>query len=318
MMRGLLIALILCFAALPAAAQIDPAAPEGCAAPELRALATVGMITDVVREVGGSCVAVTGLMGTGVDPHLYLATEADVELLFEAQIIFYGGLNLEARLTGVFEQVERGLGTPVVAVSESIPEELILQGLGYDAPDPHVWMDVSLWMYAVEAIRDALIERLPGRAGYLRANAEAYLDALEDLDAYVREQIARIPAEQRLLVTAHDAFQYFSRAYGIDVYAPQGITTAAEAGVDDIRATIALLIERQIPALFVETSVAPDVVEAIQAGARARGLDVQIGGSLFSDALGEEGTPEGTYIGMIRHNADTIAAALSGSAEQES
>lgn len=318
MHRTLALLILVLLVAVPAAAQTETTdAVPGCETPELRALATIGMITDVVNQVGGDCVVVTGLMGTGVDPHLYLATESDVDLLFEAEVIFYGGLNLEARLTDVFEQIESGLGTPVIAVSENVPEELVLLEPATETTDPHVWMDVQLWMYAVEAIRDGLIDALPEREAYLNANADTYLEALEELDTYVREEIARIPEGQRLLVTAHDAFQYYSRAYGIDVYAPQGITTAAEAGVDDIRETISILVERQIPALFVETSVAPDIVEAIQAGAQARGLDVQIGGSLFSDALGESGTPEGTYIGMIRHNTDTIVAALMGDAGEE-
>ena len=307
----LLLALVLL--GIPADAQ----AATGCSAPEINAVATVGMIADVVRNVGGTCVEVTALMGAGVDPHLYTATERDVETLFEADIIFFGGLNLEARLIDVFEQIEAGLGKPVVAVSENVPEESRLDDPNYDAPDPHVWMDVQLWMDAAEAIAAGLSTYSPARAAYFAENADAYLAEMQSLDDYVREQIARIPEASRVLVTAHDAFQYFSRAYDIEVYAPQGITTEAEVGVQDIRQTIGLLVERDIPAIFVETSVSPDVIEAIIAGAEAQGHNVVIGGTLFSDAMGDEGTPEGTYLGMIRSNTDTIVAGLLGETSEE-
>lgn len=292
---------------LPADAQ---SSVEECAAPEINVLATVGMIADVAANIGGTCVEVRALMGPGVDPHLYSATERDVEYLFDADVIFYGGLHLEARMIDVFEQVREGLHKPVVAVSERVPEELRLSADDY--PDPHVWMDVSLWMSAAEEIRDTLVTYYPAYADYFRANTDAYLAQMSELDQYVRDQIARIPEEQRLLVTAHDAFQYFSRAYGIEVYAPQGISTQAEVGVQDIRDTIRLLVERRIPAIFVETSVSPDVIEAIIAGAEAQGHAVTIGGSLFSDAMGDAGTPEGTYLGMIRANTDTIVSGLLG------
>lgn len=292
-------------------------ADEGCTEPELHAAATVGMIADVVREIGGSCVDVTAMMGPGVDPHLYSATLQDVELLFNADLIFYGGLNLEARLTDVMEQVRSGLNKPVIPVSEAIDPALIHTVPGTNATDPHVWMDVSMWMQAAGAVRDGLIAALPDQQAYLEANAERYLGEMAALDADIRELVATVPPEQRVLVTAHDAFQYFGRAYGIEVHAPQGISTATEAGVQDIRRVIDLLVERHIPAIFVETSVSSDVVEAIQAGARSRGQDVVIGGSLFSDAMGAAGTPEGTYLGMIRANVETIVRALRGEAKDE-
>jgi manganese/zinc/iron transport system substrate-binding protein len=197
-------------------------------------------------------------------------------------------------------------------VSESIPEDQQLIAPHYDAPDPHVWMDVSLWMIVTEAIRDSLVELLPDYEAYFAANTEAYIAEMQALDEYVREQIESIPEQQRILVTAHDAFQYYSRAYGIEVHAPQGITTESEVGVQNIRDTIALLVEREILAIFVETSVSPDVVEAIVEGAQDQGLDLQIGGTLFSDAMGEAGTAEGTYLGMIRANTDTIVGGLTG------
>lgn len=311
-------------AGLPAAAQTAVPTPSptphtvpGCDTPQINVVVTIGMIGDVAANIGGSCVEVVTLMGPGVDPHLYTATERDVERLFEADMVFYGGLNLEARLTDVFEQVGIGLGIPVIAVSEAIPTELILIEPGTDSTDPHVWMDAALWAYAADAIRDGLIARLPANEAYFTANALAYADALADLHAYAIEQIATIPEPQRVLVTAHDAFQYFGRAYEIEVYAPQGITTQAEVGVQDIRETIDLLVERNIPAIFVETSISPDVIEAIVAGAEARGHVIGIGGELFSDAMGADGTPEGTYIGMIRHNVDIVVAGLTSEAQGE-
>lgn len=307
MMRTAIMALLLILlVGVPLQAQAE------CAEPAINVLATVGMIADVAQNIGGDCVQVRALMGPGVDPHLYTATERDVEYLFDADIIFYGGLHLEARMIDVFEQVRTGLNKPVVGVSERIPENLRLLGSDHHTPDPHVWMDVSLWMYIAEQIRDSLIENYPDHAAYFTANADAYLAQMRDLDQYIREQIARIPQEQRVLVTAHDAFQYYSRAYGIEVFAPQGISTQAEAGVQNIRDTVQLLVDRHIPAIFVETSVSPRVIEAIIAGAQAQGHNVVIGGSLFSDAMGDVGTPEGTYLGMIRANTDTIVSSLLG------
>lgn len=276
---------------------------------ETHAVATTGMIADIVRNVGGERISVTQLMGAGVDPHLYTATESDVSTLTEANIIFYNGLFLEARMAEVLEQMSGRMMT--VAVGDAAPEDELLADPQYEGqPDPHIWMDVSLWMQATERVRDALIELDPEGEAVYRENTEAYLAELEELDRYVQEQINTVPEQQRVLVTAHDAFSYFGEAYGIDVFAPQGISTESEAGVEDIRQTIDVLVEREIPAIFVESSVPPDVIEAIVEGARARGHDVSIGGELFSDAMGRLGTPEGTYVGMIRHNVDTIVSAL--------
>lgn len=301
----LLIALLL---VLSGCASADPwsGEPDG----RIRVLATTGMIADVVRNVGGDRVDVIQLMGAGVDPHLYAARESDVVALVRADIIFYNGIHLEARMAEVFERVSSSRLT--VAVGEAVPHERILQAPAFAAGDPHIWMDVQLWMLVTERIRDSLVEFDPEHADAYTVNADAYLRQLRELDDYVRTQLSRVPERQRVLVTAHDAFQYYGHAYDIEVFAPQGITTQAEAGVEDIRRTIDLLAEREIPAIFVESSVPPDVVEAIIEGAEARGHQVVIGGTLFSDAMGSPGTPEGTYIGMIRHNTDTIVSALLG------
>lgn len=292
---------------ISAAAAQDTAA---CETPTLNVVATTGMVADIVRNVGQACVMVTQLMGPGVDPHLYRASEGDVLTLLDADVVFYSGLHLEARLAEIFERMNGMI--PTVAVGERVPEEERLTETSYNQTDPHAWMDVELWAYTVDAIRDELIALDAANEAFYSANAEAYHEELATLDAYVQEQIDRIPEEQRVLVTAHDAFQYFGHGYGIEVFAPQGITTATEAGVNDIRRTIDLLVTRNIPAVFVESSVPPDIVEAIVAGAEAQGHEVTIGGNLFSDAMGDDGTVEGTYIGMIRHNVDTIVGALLG------
>jgi manganese/zinc/iron transport system substrate-binding protein len=294
----------------------------GCAAPAkadtsdiagrpVRVVTTVGMITDIVREVGGERVSVRGLMGPGVDPHLYKASEGDVLRLGTADIIFYGGLHLEAKLAEVLERL--GDRVTTVAVTDGIDRSLLLKPAEFEGQyDPHVWFDVTLWMKAVEQVRDALSQLDPSNAETYRANAEAYLAELADLHAYVRAQAERIPPEQRVLVTAHDAFNYFGRAYGFEVRGLQGISTAAEAGASDVRGLADFLAQRQIRAIFVESSVPVRNVEAVQAAVRSRGWDIAIGGELFSDAMGSEGTAEGTYVGMVRHNIDTIVKALLG------
>ena len=280
----------------------------------IHAVATVGMITDAVERVGGHRVEVEGLMGPGIDPHLYKASEGDLRRLERADVIFYGGLHLEAELADVFERVREQ--RPTRAVTDGIPRARLLRPAGFQgAYDPHVWFDVRLWTLAVQMIRNELIERDPGSAQLYLRNAAAYIHELEELDEYVRGQAARVPPERRLIVTAHDAFNYFGRAYGFEVRGLQGISTATEAGAGDVQALADLIAERRIPAIFVESSVSPRTIEAVRAAVRSRGFDVEIGGHLYSDAMGDAGTPDGTYIGMVRHNVDAIVAGLRGERE---
>jgi manganese/zinc/iron transport system substrate-binding protein len=251
-------------------------------------------------------------MGPGVDPHLYKASEGDVIRLQEADVIFYNGLHLEAQMGDVLERLN-GFGIKTVAVTDQIDRSLLESPLQFQGNyDPHVWFDVTLWMKAVEQVRDTLIEIDPESSSQYEANAEAFLMELEDLHQYVLDQANTIPAEQRILITAHDAFNYFGRAYGFDVRGLQGISTEAQAGTADVQALADFIVENQIPAVFVESSVPQRNVEAVQAAVQAQGFDVKIGGSLYSDAMGSEGTPEGTYVGMVRHNIDTIVSALTG------
>jgi manganese/zinc/iron transport system substrate-binding protein len=277
----------------------------------LQIVTTTSMITDITKVIGGDQVAVNGLMGAGIDPHLYVASEGDMGLLQNADVIFYNGLFLEAQMVEILEQI--GERKTVVPVSRGIDEQQLLPWANYvDEFDPHIWFDVTLWMKAVETVRDTLVEVDAANAATYQANATAYLEELTELDAYVKEQASRLPAEQRIVITAHDAFHYFGRAYGFDVRGLQGISTASEAGTADVQALADFIAEKQIKALFVESSVPVRNIEALQAAVQARGFDVSIGGQLFSDAMGSPDTPEGTYVGMVRHNIDTIVGALLG------
>jgi manganese/zinc/iron transport system substrate-binding protein len=278
----------------------------------VRAVATTGMIADLVKNVGGDRVQVTGLMGPGVDPHLYKASAGDVRTIANSDIVFYNGLHLEAGMAKVFERVADSR-IQTVAVTDLIDREILLAPPEFKGQyDPHVWFDVSMWMQTVEVVRQALSELDPGSAALYARNAEAYLGELRQLNMYVTEQTKRLPADKRVIITAHDAFNYFGRAYGFEVRGLQGISTATEAGTADVSALADLITERQIPAVFIETSVPLRNIEAVQAAVQDRGFDLNIGGSLFSDAMGNPGTPEGTYIGMVRHNIDTIVSALLG------
>lgn len=300
------ILLLLLLLALPACGGDGPATGgDG----RLNIVTTTGHVGDAARIVGGERVNVTTLMGPGIDPHLYVASEGDVRRLTDADVILYNGLFLEARMSNVLEQI--GRQKPVVAVAEVVPEAQRLPSEDYaDAYDPHVWFDVTLWQIVVEAVRDALIAADPDHATVYEANAAAYLAELAELEQYVQAQVARIPPEQRVLITAHDAFGYFGRAYGFEVMGLQGISTEAEASAADVQALADFIAANRIPAIFIESSVPVRTVEAVQAAVAAQGFQVAIGGELFSDALGDPGTPEGAYTGMVRHNVDTIVQAL--------
>ena len=275
-------------------------------------ITTTGMIADITKNVGGDRVQVTALMGPGVDPHLYKASEGDVIRLQDADVIFYNGLHLEAQMGDVLERLNE-FGIKTVAVTDQIDRSLLQSPPEFQGNyDPHVWFDVTLWMKAVEQVRDTLVELDPDSASRYEENAEAYLAELEGLHQYVLGQASTVPASQRILITAHDAFNYFGRAYGFEVRGLQGISTEAQAGTGDVQALANFIVEKQIPAVFVESSVPQRNVEAVQAAVKSRGFEVKIGGSLFSDAMGGEGTPEGTYVGMVRHNIDTIVTALTG------
>ncbi len=300
-----------------AAALLLAAAAAGCvvegeartADGRVTAVATTGMIGDAVERVGGDRVRVETLMGPGVDPHLYKARAGDVRRIAGADVIFYNGLHLEAAMGEVFEEMAGR--TRTVAVTRGIPEARLLAPPDFAyAHDPHVWFDVELWMEVVREVARALEAEDPAGAETYRANARAYLAELAALDRWVEARIATLPPERRVLVTAHDAFAYLGRAYGVEVRGLQGISTVAEAGTADVQGLAAFIVERRLPAVFVESSIPRRTVEAVQAAVRARGFEVRIGGSLYADAMGDAGTPEGTYVGMVRHNVNTLVEAL--------
>jgi manganese/zinc/iron transport system substrate-binding protein len=277
---------------------------------------TTGMVNDIVQQVAGDRAEVTGIMGTGVDPHLYKPTASDNSKLRSADVIFYSGLLLEGRMDEVLKTAHER-GKPVYAVTEGIDPDYIRHPPGFAGhPDPHVWGDVTAWSAAAGFVAEKLAEFDPPHADEYRQDAERYRAELAELDAYVRQVIASIPEGQRHLVTAHDAFEYFSHAYGIPVQSVLGITTESEAGVDDINQLVDFLVENKVPAVFIESSVNSRNIEAVIEGAAQRGWSVRIGGELFSDAMGAPGTYEGTYIGMIDHNATVIARALGGEAPE--
>jgi manganese/zinc/iron transport system substrate-binding protein len=284
------------------------AAGEGGAADgSLEVVTTIGMLADAVENIGAERVTVEALMGPGVDPHLYKASEGDVQRLADADLVIFGGLHLEAKLADVLERIgERG-----AAATAALDRDRLLAPPEFKGQyDPHVWFDVALWADVVRHVRDTLIERDPaGRSTYTR-NAKRYLAELADLDTEVRRDLAAIPRDRRVLITAHDAFNYFGRAYDLDVRGLQGISTATEAGTADVRKLAEFIAQRRIPTLFVESSVSPRAIEAVREAVQARGFDVAVGESLFSDAMGDEGTPEGTYVGMVRHNVRAIVEGL--------
>lgn len=283
--------------------------PTALAQSRIQVVTTTSFIADTVARVGGHRVEVTSLMGPGVDPHTYAASARDIHRLRGADIIFFNGLMLEGKMTDLFVQMART--RPTYAVTEDIPRELLRTPAEYEGLyDPHVWFDVRLWMYAVRLIERALTQLDPAGAATYAANARAFLNELSELDTWIRQQVAAIPPERRVLITAHDAFGYFGDAYGFEVRGLQGISTETEAGVRDIQELAEFIVNRRITSIFIETTVPPRPIVAVQAAARARGFEVRIGGELFSDAAGPAGTPEGTYLGMIRHNVNTIVNGL--------
>lgn len=279
------------------------------AAAPLNVVATTGMIADTAQIVGGARVSVQGLMGPGVDPHSYRQTRSDIVALTRADLVLWHGLYLEAQMEDFFGDLSRKQS--VEAVAEDIPSNLLIAHEDYEGRfDPHVWMDPTLWARVVARITETLTDSLPEGKEDFAANAAAFMKELDALDAYSRDVLGKLQPDQRVLLTAHDAFGYFGEAYAFDVIGIQGISTESEAGLNRISELVSELVARDIRAVFVETSVSDRNVRALVEGAAARGHEVTIGGSLFSDSMGVPGTYEGTYLGMIDHNVTTIARAL--------
>ncbi len=280
----------------------------------LQITTTTGMIGDIVRNVAGDRADVHVIISGGADPHLYKPTRSDLVKLHTADVIFYNGLYLEGRLNDILERLGRR-GRTVVAIATALTESGTYAAIhDGNEHDPHIWMDVNGWRAAVDIVRDTMITMDPDGANRYQANAAAYREQLAALDAYARQTLGSIPEHRRILITAHDAFNYLGRAYGLTVRGIQGMSTESEAGVRDIEELIVYIITQNVPAVFVETSVADKNVRALIEGTRARGHALALGGSLFSDAMGLDATYEGTYIGMIDHNVTTITRALGGTA----
>ncbi|MFG0256386.1 MAG: metal ABC transporter solute-binding protein, Zn/Mn family [Phycisphaerales bacterium JB043] len=280
----------------------------------LSIVCTISQVGDAVAQIGGDRADVVTLMGQGVDPHLYKPTRSDMVAMRRADIVFANGLLLEGKMTDALLRL-REAGKPVVFVAESVDAEHLLHPEYFEgASDPHVWMDPGLWAECVEAIASALAEQDPGHASEYEANARAYIERVRELDAYAERVMSTVADDMRVLITAHDAFNYFGRRFGLEVMGIQGISTESEAGVREIEQLVDVLVERNIPAVFMESTVSERNVRALIAGARARGHSVSLGASLFSDAMGAPGTYEGTYIGMLDHNVTSIVRALGGEA----
>lgn len=276
---------------------------------KLNVVTTTTMITDLVKNIGGEAITVNGLMGSGVDPHLYKASEGDVTKLVNADIIFYNGLHLEGKLVEVFEKMGN-TKTPIALADELDKSGLI--GSDYFASnyDPHVWFNIEYFKQFAEKVSSILSEKNPENKALFEANTKAYIAKLNTLQETINTTIATLPEEKRILVTAHDAFNYFGKAYNFEVVGLQGLSTATEAGVQDVQKLAAFIIEKKIKAIFVESSVPKRTIEALQAAVKSKGHNVEIGGTLYSDALGTAGTIEGTYIGMFEYNVTTIVGAL--------
>ncbi|MEH7392865.1 zinc ABC transporter substrate-binding protein [Bacillus sp. JJ1503] len=270
---------------------------------------TISQIADAVKNIGGDKVDVQSLMGPGTDPHLYKATQGDIGKLQKADVIFYNGLHLEGKMLDVLEKMNKD--KPTYAIGESLKEEeLLLKADGKGAIDPHIWFDIDLWTGALKEVEKGLIKADPDNKAYYEKNAQEYFNKLKELKEFAAAEMEKIPSEQRVLVTAHDAFGYFGAAFNMEVEGLQGLSTDAEYGLGDVQKIVELLVTRNIKAVFIESSISERSINAVIEGAKKKGHDVKIGGELYSDAMGEEGTEEGTYIGMYKHNVNTIVNSM--------
>lgn len=276
----------------------------------LNIVATTTMLADLSRVIGGEHVNVDGLMGPGIDPHLYQASAGDVTLMQNADVVVYNGLHLEGKMGEIFQSLTNR-GSTVICIEDGLPKDQLLSWEDDSSVhDPHIWFQVSLWKSAAKTVADRLSEADPSHAQAYKKNLEAYTLELEKLDTYIRDRINEIPKDQRVLITAHDAFQYFGKAYGLEVRGLQGISTDAEAGTADVSTLADFITKRKIKAVFVESSVPPKTIEALQAAVKSKGFDVAIGGELYSDSLGGKNSGAETYLLTVKANVDTIVGAL--------
>lgn len=309
--RGTLLSVSLVFLQLVTGCQTAGRESVDLSSRVIQVVATTSMIAEMVREVGGERVHVEGLMGPGVDPHLYKASEGDVARMAGADVVFYNGLHLEGKMVEIFEQMH-AFGVPAFAVSDAVPPDRLLESdLFVGNFDPHIWFAADLWRLVALAVAEDLASIDPGSQNLYRSNAEAFAAVIAEADTYVRGRAKELPPESRILVTSHDAFGYFGRSYGFEVRGLQGLSTATEAGTGDVQALADFVALKKVPALFLESSVSSRGMEAVLSAVRSRGVEVVVGGTLYGDALGAPGTDAGTYAGMVRSNIDTIVEGLS-------
>lgn len=276
---------------------------------QLQVVCTTGMIGDLARNIAGDQADVIALMGPGVDPHYYKATQGDLRHLSQADVIFYNGLFLEGKMQDIFEKMS--VSKTVVAISQNIAESELIKPEGAQGEhDPHIWFDVALWANTVDLVRDVLAQAAPEHKTLFHKNADAYREELLALHAWAKQEIDSIPKSQRVLITAHDAFGYFGRAYDIEVRGLQGISTVAEYGVNDVSQLVQFILERKVKAIFVESSVPERSINAVREGCLAKDWDVVVGGTLYSDAMGATGSGADTYTGMVQSNVNTIVKGL--------
>ena len=275
---------------------------------KLKVVATTTMLTDLINQIGGDAIEVEGLMGPGIDPHGYQASSSDVNKLMSADVVAFNGLHLEGKLGEVFENLEKQGKTLFVLEDAIADEHLLLSEDG--AVDPHIWFSIENWQLAADYITNQLSEADPDNEAFYRSNHESYKEELINLEAYVTERISELTVDQRYLVTAHDAFRYFGESFNFEVVGLQGINTQTEAGTADVSALAQFITEKEIKALFIESSVSTRTIEALQEAVRTRGWEVEIGGELFSDALGDSSQDAETYVKMFRRNIDTIVDGL--------
>ena len=301
--------LLLAWSIFAAAGCRPEAAKEKVAGKKLRVVTTTGIIADAARQLTGDRAEVISIMGPGVDPHLYKATQGDLNKFTSADLVVYNGLHLEGKMGEVLEKL--GRSKKVIAMSEGLQEQDLRKAAEFQgAFDPHIWFDVALWKKASLHLAAALEKADPANAAFYQERAQIYGQQLDSLHQEIKQQILTIPAPQRVLITAHDAFGYFGRAYNIEVRGLQGISTMSEFGLQDVSSLVQFIADRKIKAVFVESSVPKKSIEAVVGGVNDRGHKIRIGGTLYSDALGDEGTAAGTYTGMVRHNVSTITEAL--------
>jgi len=277
---------------------------------KINVVTTTSMLTDLVKNIAPTQINLQGLMGSGVDPHLYKASGGDVTKLANADLIIYNGLHLEGKLVEVFEKMHNKK-TKTIAIANALNKNTLISSASFASNyDPHIWFNIDYWVQATNYVVAQLSKIAPEHQIEFQKNGKQYITQLKNLKTSLQNKIATLPQEKRVLVTAHDAFNYFGKSFNFEVVGLQGLSTATEAGVKDVQKLAQFIITKKVKAVFIESSVPKRTIEALQAAVKAQNHNVSIGGTLYSDALGNANTIEGTYIGMFKYNVNTIVNAL--------